>query len=359
MKKLKLGLLGCGKMAINHSQSFHLIKDKVEVTCVCDIDKEKADSMAERIGCPIAVYDCKDMFEHCDAILAVLPHSEHYKMGKLILENKKHLLMEKPLCNTEKECYELGKLAEKNNVKLMVAYCVRFMEPVLQMKRMVEEGLIGDVFHMSIWTEQHTKNFLPPETQVRDLGGGQLFSHGCHYIDILLWFLGNPVKGFHLGTNKCTPWMVREGTSDVAILFENGALGYHMGTWGAVGTRHGWEFQIHGSKGMLAYSKIGEFGGKVVFYHNLGAAKIHNEDANDTDYEIMWKTDDMFGKKTGPEILHFADCVLNDKQPLTTAFDSIQGIKIIHKLYEAEENGVVADLRGLGLGQFDESEFAE
>ena len=48
---------------------------------------------------------------------------------------------------------------------------------------------------------------------------------------LLLWFLGRPVKGIHLGTNYGTPWMEMEGTSNVAIEFEGGPIGYHFGTW--------------------------------------------------------------------------------------------------------------------------------
>ena len=71
---------------------------------------------------------------------------------------------------------------------------------------------------------------------------GQLFSHGCHFIDILLHFLGEPVSGVHVDTNFGTPWMEREGTSDVSLRFASGAVGYHGGTWGAMGTRLGYAF---------------------------------------------------------------------------------------------------------------------
>ncbi len=353
MSRLRLGIIGCGSMTQNHEQSFDSLKDVVEVTCTCDVYEDRAKEAAEILHAPHYMTDYKDMLDYVDAVLVVLPHAVHHECGMFFLNNKKHVLMEKPLAITEKECFELAEAAEKNNVKLMTAYCVRYMEPIVKMKELVDNGTIGDVFHMSVWTEQFSRGRGKEGAgTVARLGGGQLFSHGCHYIDILLWFLGNPVKGFHLGTNYGTPWMEKEGTSDVAILFENGAVGYHMGTWGAVGTRHGWEFQIHGTKGMLAYSKIGDFGGKIVWYTNLGSAKEHNEDANDKDLQIMWETDDIFGKKTANEIRHFAECIEKDLEPQTNAYESIQGLRVIWKLYEAEEKGEIADLRGLGFSQF-------
>jgi len=90
----------------------------------------------------------------------------------------------------------------------------------------------------SIWAEQHTQ--YPPDhwaMNAATLGGRRLFGHGCHYVDLLLWFLGCPVRGTHMGTHHGMPWMEREGTSNVVLEFEGGALGYHLGP-GAPGT-HG------------------------------------------------------------------------------------------------------------------------
>ena len=105
---------------------------------------------------------------------------------------------------------------------------------------------------MSIWTEQLTQ-FGPDHwrSSAKNLGGGEFMSHGCHYVDILLWFLGRPVRGVHLGTNFGTPWMEKDGTSNAVIEFEGGQLGYHFGTWGARGTKLGYSFQAHCTEGML------------------------------------------------------------------------------------------------------------
>ncbi len=113
---------------------------------------------------------------------------------------------------------------------LMVAYCMRYHPLLQEMEALLKGKRYGETFQLSIWTEQHTQG--EPGSwmhRVETLGGGQLFSHGCHYIDILLAWMGEPVEGTHLGTNLGTPWMEMEGTSNVAIKFANGALGYHFG----------------------------------------------------------------------------------------------------------------------------------
>ena len=63
---------------------------------------------------------------------------------------------------------------------------------------------------------------------------------------------------------------------------------------------------------------------------------------------IMEKT---MSKNTQHEMMHFADCILNNKQPLTDIGSSLQGLRCIWRMYEAEKEGRIADLRGLGVHQ--------
>lgn len=348
MGKVRLGIIGCGGMGHSHEEGLKQLADTLELTCTCDIVEERAKEAAEALNAPRYFTDYKDMVDYVDAVLVVLPHELHFEVGTFFVRRGKHVLMEKPLCITEYECRTLMEAAEDNHVVLMTAYPVRYWPEVRKLKELIDSGEYGDLFHMSIWTEQYT-NMSGSKAwgnSIKGLGGGQLFSHGCHYIDVLLWFLGRPVSGCHVGTNFGTPWMEREGTSDVAIKFESGAIGYHMGTWGARGTQHGYCFQLHTTKGMLEYSNRHK---KILLYRNIGGDIPRLEENGGV--EVLWQQDDT-SKKTQFEIGHFIDCILRNKKPLTDAEGSLQGLRVIWKLYEAEEKGGVADLRGLGLDEF-------
>jgi len=229
----------------------------------------------------------------------------------------------------------LIELAAKQDRLLMTAYPMRFHPLVTRMKQALDAHEFGDVFHVSMWTEQYTE--YPPGhwgTDAKRLGGGQFFSHGCHYIDLLLWMLGRPVRGNHLGTKLGTPWMAREGTSDAAIEFESGALGYHFGTWGARGTRLGYAMHAHCTEGMLEADITG------------GALNLHTADGVQT-----LQTFEPDSKNLVGELSHFLDCIETGAAPLTDGPGSLQGLRVIWRMYQAEQLGVVADLRGLGLDE--------
>lgn len=345
MEKLKLGLIGCGGMMKNHAMGINLISDELEITAVCDVVLERAQDVASVLNDPYITVDYKTMVNYVDAVLVALPHDLHYECGIFFARHKKHILMEKPLCNTEEECMRLNSVCEEENVVLMCAYPVRFWPGIQKLKELVDSGEYGKIIQMSIWTEQLTKVDELDWSATARIGGGQFFSHGCHYIDLLLWFLGNPVKGIHIGTRVGTPWLLKEGTSAATILFENGAIGYHGATWGARGTRMSYDFQIQTEKGMLEYD---HFEGTVKLYNDSTEHKPGVVDETSI-CKILWKREQNASKETQYEILHFIDCIRTGKKPMTNGYAALQGLRVIWAMYDAEKHNVLADLRGLGL----------
>lgn len=253
MKKLRMGLIGCGNMMKAHMAGVQQVKN-VEFVAICDIIPENSAKVATVLDNPFITTDWREMVDMVDAVLIALPHDLHYECGIFFARHKKHILMEKPLCNTEEECKSLINVCKEEGVVLMCAYPVPHYPGVRKLYELVKTGDYGKIMQISIWTEQLTKKEEGHWGTTARIGGGQFFSHGCHYVDLLLRFLGKPIKGFHVGTNAGTPWMLREGTSAVVMEFENGALAYHGATWGARGTRLGWDIQIQTEKGLLEYS---------------------------------------------------------------------------------------------------------
>ena len=360
MEKLRLGLIGCGGMMGTHAQGINAISDELEITAVCDINLEQAENVASFLNSPYVTTDYKTMVDYVDAVLVVLPHDLHYECGFFFARHKKHILMEKPLCNTEEECLRLISVCEEENVVLMCAYPVRFYPAMVKLKELVDSGEYGKVIQMSIWTEQLTK----PRAYKKmwglssRAGGGQFFRHGCHYVDVLLWFLGNPVKGSHIGTRVGTPWLLGEGTSAVVMQFENGAIGYHGGTWGARGTKLGYDFQIQTEKGMLEYYRYDD----EIRLYSKSAEHIPGVVETSFPYEVIWrganekKLDGSPSKNTQFEVLHFMDCIKTGKRPITDGRAAIQSLRVIWALYDAEKHNTMADLRGMGLEQFDSAD---
>lgn len=351
MEKLRLGIIGCGDMESAHQGVFHELSDRIKVTATADIDLPRAKKAAEFLGADVAVADYRKIFDHVDACLVVTPHDLHHEIGIAVLNAEKHLLMEKPLAVSEAECLDLITTAEQVGKTLMVAYPMRYHPIVVKVEELIRNKFMGETFHVGIFTEQLTE---PPEgswiRSAQRLGGGQFFSHGCHYVDLLLWFLGSPKQGVHLGTRFGTPWMEREGTSDAVITFESGAQGTHFGTWGARATRHGYSIHVHSERGMLEADITN---GILYAHHGFkgipprgGIAGTLSPDVKGAEILLEIQPE---SKYLQGELLHFIECIASGEAPRTSGLGSLQGLRAIWRMEEAERVGRFADLRGLNL----------
>ena len=353
MEKLRLGIIGCGDMQSAHQSVFHDLSDRIRVTATADIDLDRAKKAAEFLGADVAVADYRKIFDHVDACLVVTPHDLHHEMGIAALLAGKHLLMEKPMAVSESECLDLINTAKRVGTTLMVAYPMRYHPIVMKIKELIANNYLGETFHVGIFTEQLTEP--PLDSWIRSaqrLGGGQFFSHGCHYVDLLLWFLGNPKQGVHIGTRLGTPWMEREGTSDAILTFESGAQGTHFGTWGARATRHGYSIHVHGEKGMLEADITS---GILYAHHGFkgepprgGITGTLSPDVNDAEILLQIQPE---SKYLQGELRHFIGCIETGESPRTSGLGSLQGLRAIWRMEEAERESRFADLVGLGLDE--------
>ena len=132
MGKIRLGLVGCGGMMKNHMNGVQLV-ETVEVTALCDVVRSRAEDVATLFPEAYITADYREMVDKVDAVLVALPHDLHYECGLFFARQKKHILMEKPLCNTEEECVRLIKACEDEGVTLMCAYPVRYWPGIVKL----------------------------------------------------------------------------------------------------------------------------------------------------------------------------------------------------------------------------------
>jgi predicted dehydrogenase len=331
MSRLKLALIGCGGMGLSHLRRFHVLAGRLQLTAIVDIDLTAAQQVAQHFPEAVAATDYRDILDRIDAVLIALPHHLHHGVALDCIKAGKHVLLEKPMAISEEQCLELISASEKSNKTLMIAYCMRFHPLITGLKEALDQKLCGDLFQLSIWTEQHTQR--PPDSWICSadtLGGGQLFSHGCHYIDLLLWYMGKPIRGSHMGTNRGTPWMEREGTSNVCLQFAEGRLGYHFGTWGARGSKLRYAFHAHCDEGLIE----ADITGKQLAIHRGNERQVLLQLAESS-------------KHTENEMAHFLECIETGAQPITDARSSLEGLRVIWRLYQAEDRGELADFRDI------------
>lgn len=249
MTRTKVAVVGL-QMGRAHANAFATSTD-AKLAYVVDLDAELAAEVGEELGCGHTT-DWESIIDEVDAISFATPHHLHYDQAMTAITAGKHVLMEKPLANSEQECLELIEAAQVNDVRLMIAYVVRYLPAIRRLKVLLDGGEHGVPISAQGWVQA----YLEPRpnswfSSRATLGGGVLFSHGCHYVDILIHLFGDPVRVAHVGTRNGTEWLEGEGTSQAILAFDQGVVANLVSSWGIVVARPPARYQIHTTTGLL------------------------------------------------------------------------------------------------------------
>jgi predicted dehydrogenase len=146
---LNVALVGCGKIADAHIEEIGKIPN-ARVTAVCDLEPIMARQLAVRYGVP-------QWFDSIDRMLAASPFDvvhlttppqSHPGIGMRVMDAGCHLFIEKPLALDAAEGRRLVEHAIARNRKLTINYWYNFETPGLQLRRLVDEGTLGEVVHI-------------------------------------------------------------------------------------------------------------------------------------------------------------------------------------------------------------------
>ena len=189
---VKVALIGAGKMGISHL-SILGAHPNVEVVGISDTSKMVTDVFKKYSAFP-CFSDYEDMLEKArpEAVFVAVPTKFHASMVKKVLENGNHVFAEKPLCLTPEEGKQLVEIAAHKNLVNQVGYHNKFIGTFQEVKRLLDEGYIGDIFHFAgesygpvvIRPKQDTWRSDPSE------GGGCLMDYASHVIDLINYILG-------------------------------------------------------------------------------------------------------------------------------------------------------------------------
>ena len=228
-KKLKIAIIGCGRISVCYADSLLKLKDKAELCYAVDIDLAKAERFAEPFGCNYTD-ELEDIFDKgIDIAHLCLPHDLHAPIAIRLMEQGIHMLTEKPIALTLQEADEMIKSASKNNVKLGCIFQTRYNDSVQRLKQMYNDGEFGKVTaarsYLSWYRpDEYYKGSNWKGTWEHE-GGGTLIDQAIHSIDRVRYILGSDVKWIEGSIhNHYHPKLHVEDAAEAAICFENGCI---------------------------------------------------------------------------------------------------------------------------------------
>jgi len=337
------GVIGCGGIANRRTIPEGIIPAKnSELAAVMDVNEEIMREMARRYGVKGYARD-EDLLREpdVDAVYIATPNYLHARQSITAAEMGKHVLCEKPLAPTVKECEDVISACQKNSVKLQVGFMMRFHACHQEALRIIKEGLIG---HPVMARAQLTCWY--PETpgawrqDPKMGGGGCLTDMGIHCIDLLRMFLGE-VEEVSAFTDRLIFNYPIEDTSIVTLKFDNKAYGVVDNFFNIPDAAAQNRLEIYGTKGcILADGTIGqESTGKLKVYtqeEKQGYEAAQRREAPDTRIsEISPTPINMYRA----EIEHFIRCIQEDLEPINSGYEAIKNLKVVLAAYESSKLG--------------------
>ena len=195
MKKT-IAVIGCGRIA-NTAHFPALAKmDNVRVKYACDIIKEKAEKIkAEYPFVENVITDYKEAIadSEVDAVFVLTPNYAHYEITMDALKAGKDVMCEKPVTvNYDLSC-EMAKEAEKQGRILNIGVCNRYNKSVEMLEELNRQNRFGNIYHIycSFRSFRDIPGLGGPFTTKSQSGGGVLIDWGIHFMDLILYILGN------------------------------------------------------------------------------------------------------------------------------------------------------------------------
>ncbi len=214
---LRAGLIGCGNIGRAHADALKTL-DGMDMVAFCDIDRERAREMCALYGGTTATDDPDELFDDdaLDAIYICTWHDTHADLCIRAANVGKHVMVEKPLALTLRECRAVGEAVKRAGIKLMTAFKMRYYELVRKARELIPNPLVVTMQMMdNPWGTSHWAS--DPRR-----GGGNVLSQGCHSCDLLRFIVGSdPLEVYAVGDNYYTATGVIDNLTAV-FRFENG-----------------------------------------------------------------------------------------------------------------------------------------
>lgn len=229
MKKLRAGIIGCGKIADFHAKAF-IDLELSELVAVCGRTEEKTKSYAAKYNVE-AFTNITDMITTCnlDVVAICTPHPMHGAHAVEAANCGCHVIVEKPLSTSLADCNAMVEAAERNHVIIATLVQRRFYQPCMRLKQAIDDGKIGapilGTVNMLGWRSEDYYNSDPWRGSWAGEGGGVMVNQAAHQIDLLLWYMGEVEEVYGVHRNFNHPYIEVEDTAVAIVKFKNGGIG--------------------------------------------------------------------------------------------------------------------------------------
>ena len=342
---IKIGILGCGKIAqVRHIPEYAENPD-VKLVGFYNPTKSRAEDMAAKYGG--LAYDTAEQLlanPEIDAVSVCAANYAHAELSIQALNAGKHVLCEKPMATTLADCEAMVECAKKNGKFLMIGHNQRLAKAHMEAKRLIDEGLIGDIitFRTSFghggpetWSISPGKNVWFFDKKKAAMG--VMADLGVHKTDLIQYLTGQRV----VRTTARLVTLDKRGEDGELIGVDDNAVCIYEMSGGAFGTM------------TASWTYYGAEDNSTVLYGTKGIMRIYDDPAHSIvvkladgtvqtyDVEQIQTNDNQ--TKSGVIDL-WVDCLKNNRAPEISGESALYAMRAVFASIESSQTGKTVEI---------------
>ncbi len=339
-RKIRIALVGCGRIAKNHFASIEKHSDNLELIAVCDNDTETLKQATETYQVP-GYLSLTEMLEkqELDVISICTPSGIHPDQTVEIAEAGVHVISEKPIATRWKDGLKMVKACDRASVRLFVVKQNRRNVTLRLLKQAIDEKRFGRIYMVNLnvfWTrpQEYYDQAQWRGTWERD--GGAFMNQASHYVDLIDWLIG-PVEKIQAMMGTLEREIEVEDTGVLNIKWRNGAMGSMNVTMLAYPKNYEGSITILGEKGTV---KVGGVAVNEIQHWDFADHKDYDDQIQSANYE----TTSVYGFGHPLYYKNVVDVLRGEAEPETDGREGLKSLEVLIAAYLSARDGKMVSL---------------
>jgi len=334
-RKIRFGLVGCGRIAKNHIAAMNAHRDRCELLDVCDTDPQRlAHAVAETGAKGHATLDEMLMRTQADCVVLASPSGLHSVQAVRVAAAGKHVMAEKPMATRWHDGLAMVKACDAADVRLFVVKQNRRNRTLQLLKQAIEARRFGRIYMVSInvfWSRPQDYYDSARWRGTWEFDGGAFMNQASHYVDLLDWLIG-PVESVMAYTATLARRIEVEDTGVAALKWRNGALGSVSVTMLTYPKNLEGSITVLGESGSV---RIGGVAVNQIQHWDFATAHPMDESVKSADYE----TTSVYGHGHPLYYDNVIGTLRGEAQAETDGREGLRSLELLIALYHSARDG--------------------
>lgn len=338
-RKIRIAIVGCGRISKNHFGSIEKHSDNLELVAVCDNNKTVLEEHQHQYKVP--GYQSLELMlesEKIDIVALCTPSGIHADQASTAASFNINVMTEKPMATRWQDGVRMVKACDKAGVRLFVVKQNRRNSTLQLLKRAVEEKRFGKIHmvHLNVfWTRPQEYYDQAEWRGTWEFDGGAFMNQASHYVDLFDWLIG-PIDKVQAMMSTTRDIEV-EDTGVLNVRWRSGALGSMSVTMLTYPKNLEGSITILGEKGTV---RVGGVAVNDIQHWEFDETLDYDEQVKEANYQ----TTSVYGFGHPLYYKNVVDVMRGDAEPETDGREGLKSLEMLIAAYLSARDGKTVSL---------------